>query len=53
MERGARPRSPGGRSRVIDYLVDAVFNYPAPAESHKIAALDVTDKIRRIDRLGD
>ena len=35
----------------IDYLVDAVFNYPTLAESYKVAALDAMNKIRHIDRL--
>ncbi|MDX6353880.1 MAG: transhydrogenase [Streptomyces sp.] len=42
-----------GCGGTVDYLVDAVFNYPTLAESYKIAALDVTNKIRQIDRLGD
>ncbi|MFI0720946.1 Si-specific NAD(P)(+) transhydrogenase [Streptomyces sp. NPDC021224] len=36
----------------VDYLVDAVFNYPTLAESYKVAALDVTNRMRQIDRLG-
>ena len=35
----------------IDYLVDAVFNYPTLAESYKVAALDAVNKMRHIDRL--
>ncbi|SEG82018.1 NAD(P) transhydrogenase [Actinacidiphila yanglinensis] len=42
-----------GCGGTVDYLVDAVFNYPTLAESYKVAALDVTNKIRQIDRLGD
>jgi NAD(P) transhydrogenase len=42
-----------GCGGTIDYLVDAVFNYPTLAESYKVAALDVTNKIRQIDRLSD
>jgi NAD(P) transhydrogenase len=30
----------------VDYLVDTVFNYPTLAEAYKIAALDVTNKLR-------
>ena len=32
----------------VDYLVEAVFNYPTLAESYKVAALDATNKLRRI-----
>ncbi|MFG1810532.1 Si-specific NAD(P)(+) transhydrogenase [Streptomyces sp. NPDC049040] len=42
-----------GCGGTVDYLVDAVFNYPTLAESYKVAALDVTNRIRQIDRLGD
>ena len=35
----------------VDYLVDAVFNYPTLAESYKVAALDAVNKMRNIDRL--
>ncbi|WP_031164218.1 Si-specific NAD(P)(+) transhydrogenase [Streptosporangium roseum] len=34
----------------IDYLVDAVFNYPTLAESYKVAALDALNKLRRVAR---
>jgi NAD(P) transhydrogenase len=37
----------------VDYLVDAVFNYPTLAESYKVAALDATNKMRYIARLHD
>jgi NAD(P) transhydrogenase len=37
----------------VDYLVDAVFNYPTLAESYKVAALDAVNKMRQIDRLHD
>jgi len=40
-----------GCGGTIDYLVDAVFNYPTLAESYKVAALDAMNKIRHIDRL--
>jgi NAD(P) transhydrogenase len=36
----------------IDYLVDAVFNYPTLAESYKVAALDATNKMRQVERLA-
>jgi NAD(P) transhydrogenase len=35
----------------VDYLVDAVFNYPTLAESYKVAALDAMNKMRHIARL--
>jgi len=37
-----------GCGGTIDYLVDAVFNYPTLAESYKVAALDATNKMRQI-----
>jgi NAD(P) transhydrogenase len=40
-----------GTHGTIDYLVDAVFNYPTLAESYKIAALDAMNKMRTIERL--
>jgi NAD(P) transhydrogenase len=42
-----------GCSGAVDYLVDAVFNYPTLAESYKVAALDAMNKMRDIARLGD
>ncbi|GAA1764340.1 Si-specific NAD(P)(+) transhydrogenase [Luedemannella helvata] len=41
-----------GCNGTIDYLVDAVFNYPTLAESYKVAALDAMNKMRHIDRLN-
>ena len=35
----------------VDYLVDAVFNYPTLAEAYKVAALDATNKITALQRL--
>ena len=35
----------------LDYLVDAVFNYPTLAECYKAAALDAMNKMRDIARL--
>jgi len=32
----------------VDYLVDAVFNYPTLAESYKVAALDAANKLRAV-----
>jgi NAD(P) transhydrogenase len=40
-----------GCGGAVDYLVDAVFNYPTLAESYKVAALDAMNKMRDIDRL--
>ncbi len=34
----------------VDYLVDAVFNYPTLAESYKVAALDAMNKMRAVQR---
>lgn len=42
-----------GCGGTVDYLVDAVFNYPTLAESYKVAALDATNKMRQITRLSD
>jgi len=35
-----------GCGGTVDYLVDAVFNYPTLAEAYKVAALDVSNKLR-------
>jgi NAD(P) transhydrogenase len=35
----------------VDYFVDAVFNYPTLAEAYKVAALDVTNKLRVMSEL--
>jgi NAD(P) transhydrogenase len=40
-----------GCGGTVDYLVEAVFNYPTLAESYKIAALDATNKMRQVSRL--
>jgi NAD(P) transhydrogenase len=42
-----------GCNGTVGYLVDAVFNYPTLAESYKVAALDVTNKMRLIASLRD
>jgi NAD(P) transhydrogenase len=42
-----------GCDGTVDYLVDAVFNYPTLAESYKVAALDAMNKLRRVARLDD
>jgi NAD(P) transhydrogenase len=36
----------------VDALVDTVFNYPTLAESYKVAALDVTNKLHTLSRLS-
>ena len=36
----------------VDYLVEAVFNYPTLAEAYKVAALDATNKLRAISSLS-
>jgi NAD(P) transhydrogenase len=40
-----------GCGGTVDYLVDAVFNYPTLAESYKVAALDAMNKMRSVSRL--
>jgi NAD(P) transhydrogenase len=40
-----------GCGGTIDYLVDAVFNYPTLAEGYKVAALDAVNKMRAIARV--
>jgi NAD(P) transhydrogenase len=42
-----------GCGGTVDYLVNAVFNYPTLAESYKVAALDAMNKMRAIARLTD
>jgi NAD(P) transhydrogenase len=42
-----------GCGGTIDYLVDAVFNYPTLAESYKVAALDAMNKMRAVARMAD
>ena len=39
-----------GCGGTVDYLVDAVFNYPTLAESYKVAALDAVNKMRTLSR---
>ena len=41
-----------GCSGTVDYLVDAVFNYPTLAEAYKVAALDAMNKMRQIARFS-
>ncbi len=42
-----------GCGGTVDYLVDAVFNYPTLSESYKVAALDATNKMRQVTRLSE
>jgi NAD(P) transhydrogenase len=42
-----------GCGGTVDYLVDAVFNYPTLAESYKVAALDAMNKMRAVARLSE
>jgi NAD(P) transhydrogenase len=39
-----------GCGGTLEYLVDAVFNYPTFAEAYKVAALDVMNKMRTLSR---
>jgi NAD(P) transhydrogenase len=41
-----------GLGGTIDYLVDAVFNYPTLAESYKVAALDARNRLIAVERLA-
>ena len=40
-----------GFNGTVDYLVEAVFNYPTLAEGYKVAALDATNKLRAISTI--
>ncbi len=40
-----------GCGGTVDYLVDAVFNYPTLSEAYKVAALDASNKIRNVVRI--
>jgi NAD(P) transhydrogenase len=42
-----------GLGGTIDYLVDAVFNYPTLAECYKVAALDAMNKMRAVARMAE
>ncbi|MDG4830972.1 Si-specific NAD(P)(+) transhydrogenase [Solwaraspora sp. WMMD1047] len=37
----------------VDYLVDAVFNFPTLAVAYKVAALDAVNKMRQVAQLHD
>ncbi|KUI20054.1 pyridine nucleotide-disulfide oxidoreductase [Mycobacterium sp. GA-2829] len=39
-----------GCGGTVEYLVDAVFNYPTFSEAYKVAALDVVNKLRALSR---
>ena len=41
-----------GCGGTVDYLVNAVFNYPTLSEAYKVAALDAVNKMRAVDMLG-
>jgi pyruvate/2-oxoglutarate dehydrogenase complex dihydrolipoamide dehydrogenase (E3) component len=41
-----------GCAGTLDYLVDAVFNYPSLAECYKVAALDAMNKMRDVARMA-
>jgi NAD(P) transhydrogenase len=41
-----------GCKGTVDYLVNAVFNYPTLAEAYKVAALDAMNKMRQIARFS-
>jgi NAD(P) transhydrogenase len=40
-----------GLGGTVDYLVDTVFNYPTLAEAYKVAALDVLNRMRHLERV--
>jgi NAD(P) transhydrogenase len=40
-----------GCGGTVDYLVNAVFNYPTLAEAYKVAAPDVTNTLRAVRAL--
>jgi NAD(P) transhydrogenase len=42
-----------GNGGTVDYLVEAVFNYPTLAEAYKVAALDAANKMRAVARLDE
>ncbi len=42
-----------GCGGTVDYLVDTVLNYPTLSEAYKVAALDVTNKIRALRRVRE
>ena len=42
-----------GCGGTVDYLVDTVLNYPTLSEAYKVAALDVTNKMRALSAFGN
>ena len=36
----------------VDDIVETVFNYPTLAEAYKVAALDATNRMRNLERIG-
>jgi len=40
-----------GLGGTVDYLVNAVFNYPTLAEAYKVAALDAANRLRHLSRV--
>jgi len=42
-----------GCGGTVDYLVDTVLNYPTLSEAYKVAALDVTNKMRTLSAFGN
>jgi len=41
-----------GCEGTVEFLVDAVFNYPTFSEAYKVAALDVMNKVRALNQFG-
>ena len=39
------------KDAIVDDLVDTVFNYPTLAEAYKVAALDVLNRMRHLERV--
>ena len=39
-----------GCGGTVEYLVNAVFNYPTFSEAYKVAALDVMNKLRALSQ---
>ncbi len=42
-----------GCGGTVDYLVDTVLNYPTLSEAYKVAALDVSNKMRALSAFGN
>jgi NAD(P) transhydrogenase len=40
------------KDAIVDDLVDTVFNYPTLAEAYKVAALDVLNRMRHLERVS-